>query len=59
MPDTRTPGEVAYDTYVARLPKLPFTTYIPPYGLLEVEHRVAWEAAAQAVLALREEEERR
>jgi hypothetical protein len=48
-----TPGETAYEAYAARLPRLPFVTYIPPYGLLEVEHRMAWEAAAQAVLAWR------
>jgi hypothetical protein len=52
-----TPGEVAYETYASRMPQLPFATYIPPYGLLEVEHRMAWAAAAQAVLAMQQEEE--
>lgn len=50
-----TPGEVAYAAYVARMPRLPFVTYMPPYSMLEVGSRCAWEAAATAVLGLHEE----
>jgi hypothetical protein len=50
MPETPTPGEIVYEAYAAHMPRVPMVTYIPPYGLLEVESRMAWEAAAQAVL---------
>jgi hypothetical protein len=52
MNDAPTPGEVAYEAYAAHMPRVPVVTYIPPYGLLEVEQRMAWEAAAQAVLMM-------
>jgi hypothetical protein len=61
MPETRTPGEICYEAYAAHMPRVPVVTYIPPYGLLEVEQRVAWEVAAQAVRAMhntRQEEPR-
>jgi hypothetical protein len=58
MTDTRTPGEIAYDMYQRRLHNL--TEPIPldyprPFSTLSAAQQAAWEAAAQAVLAMREE----
>ena len=53
MAETPTPGQVAHATYwltfAGRPPTLPWAQLIP-------ENRAAWEAAAQAVLALQQEE---
>jgi hypothetical protein len=47
MPDTPTPGQLAYETYVLHLygdDQFPWPTLFP-------DAQAAWEAAAQAVLA--------
>ena len=58
MPDT-TPGATAYGAYQRRLHNL--TEHIPldyprPFRFLSAVHQAAWEAAAQAVRAMREED---
>ena len=53
MPDQPTPGELAYAAY---WPALGSPPPVPWAGLSPVVHR-AWEAAAEAVRAMQEEEE--
>ena len=54
MPDTPTPGEVAYEAFWARdLPDFRGDAW----GTMDHLTQARWEAAAQAVLAMQEEEE--
>jgi hypothetical protein len=57
MPDTPTPGEIAYEAY--RLVVLPTAgrAHLPPWTHLPALSRAGWEAAAQAVMAMQEREE--
>jgi hypothetical protein len=56
MPETPTPGEICYEAYAALLLQLaPWGTV--DFAQLTAFHQRAWEAAAQAVLALKEKEE--
>ena len=47
MPDTPTPGQIAYDVYRAAI----LRPAAPPFRLLPYVEAAAWEAAAEAVLA--------
>jgi hypothetical protein len=51
MSDTRTPGQVAYEAYCHIWPSVDAT----PYLQLDAIAQRAWDAAAQAVLALKED----
>jgi hypothetical protein len=54
MTDTRTPGQLAYETYVLHLygdDQFPWPTLLP-------DAKAAWDAAAQAVLAWQTQEGR-
>jgi hypothetical protein len=49
MPDTPTPGQIAYDVYAAHLLQLaPWGTV--DFAQLTAFHKHAWEAAAQAAI---------
>jgi hypothetical protein len=57
MTDTPTPGEIAYTAYFqAMYETIPTSSDVWTWQTPAVQQ--AWEAAAQAVLALKEEEER-
>jgi hypothetical protein len=57
MDDTRTPGQIGYEAY--RLVVLPTAgrAHLPPWTHLPALSRAGWEAAAQAVLTMQEEED--
>jgi hypothetical protein len=53
MPDTRTPGQIAYEVFLgARYPQpSTFRDIYSPWEEIAPEAQYAWETAAQAVLA--------
>ena len=57
MTETQTPGEHAYAAFWQVQREDGHYHYPPPFALLPALTRQAWEAAAHAVLARREEEE--
>jgi hypothetical protein len=56
MIDTPTPGEVAYTTYYHTWLRQRHRSVMLTWAELTAENRYAWEAAAQAVLAMQQEE---
>jgi len=56
MSKENTPGQVAYEAYQAKLPE---RAYFPAAAwlVLHPAYQRAWEAAAQAVLAMQEKED--
>ena len=54
MPDQPTPGQLTYEAYCRAM----HGTVIVPWRTVLPESRCAWEAAAQAVRAMEEKEER-
>jgi hypothetical protein len=51
---TPTPGQVAHAAFIATIEAVP--AWVPPFEALSPVYQRAWEAAAQAVLALQEKE---
>jgi len=57
MSDTPTPGQVAFEAYRAvAMPVSGFPDGGMPWAWQRAEEQAAWEAAAQAVLAQKQEE---
>ena len=52
---TATPGQVAYEAYCAAYPRRYPSPHFLPWDVMVDVEKQPWEAAAQAVLALKED----
>jgi hypothetical protein len=56
MSETQTPGQIAYEAYWRAFAPQFGPTYMHPWGQVHPQNQAAWDAAAQAVLAMQEEQ---